>query len=163
MSTKTLVLWRRHFLYKDTEYSVKAGSRVSVTVAMAIIDPESHFHLPTGDRLTRSFNCTDTKGRFHSIWMRTGSHVDYTFDGCGSVALLAIEGKVPALTARVAIEETQYAIEVNLQVSVIRTFREKALLGEFKVKKDKSERKSSITSKPFTQQVLPRTRKKLFI
>lgn len=86
---------------------------------MAITDPESHCHVPTRDCLTRSFNCTDTKELVHGIWTRTASHVDYTVDGCRSVALLAIEGKVPPLTAFVAVEETQYTIEVNMQASVI--------------------------------------------
>ena len=42
-----------------------------------------------------------------------------------------------------AFEDTQNAIEVNVQASVIRIFLERAFLGEFKVKKNKSERKMS--------------------
>ena len=42
-----------------------------------------------------------------------------------------------------AFEDTQNAIEVNVQASVIRIFLESAFLGEFKVKKNESERKIS--------------------
>lgn len=133
ISTRTLVLWWWHFLNKDAVWISEAGPRISVT-KMAVADPESHFHLPLWDILAHSFNFTDTKQFFYSIWWCTGPHVDYTLDGCGSTTLGAIKGKVPSLTALVAVEDTQYAIEVNLQGSVIWIFLEITLLGEFQVK-----------------------------
>ena len=59
------------------------------------------------------------------------------------MAFDAIKGEEPPLTAFVAVEDTQNAIEVNVQASVIRIFLESAFLGELKVTKNKSERKVS--------------------
>ena len=97
------------------------------------------------DVFAHSFNLMDTKQLFYSIWWSAGSHVDVTFDDRGRVAFDAIKGKEPPLTATAtsAFEDTQNAIEVNVQASVIRIFLESAFLGEFKVKKNKSERKIS--------------------
>lgn len=83
---------------------------------------------------------TDTKQLFYRIWWCTGSHEDYTIDGEWSTALCAIKGKEPPLTAAVAIEDTQYAIEENVQASVMWIFLEITLLEEFQVNKNKSER-----------------------
>ena len=94
------------------------------------------------DIFAHSFNLTDTKQLFDRIWCSTGSHEDVTFDGRGRVAFDSIKGKEPPLTAFVAVEDTQNAIEVNVQASVIRIFLESAFLGELKVTKNKSERKN---------------------
>ena len=156
ISTKTLELWRRYFLYIDTGCRSKAGPRVRFSVvASAITDPEPHSHFTLRDISARSFNFTDTKQLFYSIWWCTGSHEDQTFDGCWSIARVVIKGKVPPLTAGVAFEDTQYAIEINLQVSVIWSFVETTFLGEFQVKKDKSERKAPLHVS-LLQQLLPR-------
>lgn len=113
-----LVLWWRHFLDKDTGGQSPAGHRISVR-EMAVADHESHFHVPLRDIFAHPFNFTDTIWSFYSIWCSTGTHVNYTFDGCGGTTLGAIKGKVPPRTAIVAVEDTKYPIEVNLQGSVI--------------------------------------------
>ena len=64
-------------------------------------------------------------------------------NGEWSVTFHTVECEVPPLTAVVSFEDTQYAIVENAQACVIWIFLEIALLGEFKLKKDKSETKSS--------------------
>ena len=65
------------------------------------------------------------------------------FNGEWSFTFHTVECEVPPLTAVVSFEDTQYAIVENAQACVIWIFLEIALLGEFKLKKDKSETKSS--------------------
>ena len=85
---------------------------ISISIAIAVANPESHAHNAFGDVLTDSFDMTRAVQIFCTCSL---PHVDYSINSCWSRAFCAIKGEIPSLATVVAVIDPKLATEVDTQ------------------------------------------------
>ena len=104
----------RNFFNKDPGYWIPSCVAVSVPIAVAISDWESHANLSVEYVITVSLNMADAM----KIFISTCLHVDNSVNGQRTRTLCAIEGEVPTFAAGIAAVNSQCTRPVNMKGSI---------------------------------------------
>ena len=112
---------------EDPGHCPPACERVSILVASATSNPESHSHLSLVDVIAVTFNMAVTV----KIVVFAVCHVERTANGARSAALSAIKGEIPTTTAVVTSINPEVTSKVNMEGSVCEVLHKFTVLQNY--------------------------------
>ena len=123
MTCLLLSFW--HLFNEDPgQLCIPASVRVSILVAVAASNPESHSHLSLVNVITVSFNMAVTV----KIVVPASSHVEHAVNRPRRTALGAIESEIPTATAGVTVIDPEVTSKVDMEGSVCKVLHKLAVL-----------------------------------